>query len=174
MEILGEFFEQDVTGSQAEEGEILYKIRKAARAVIFNRDREIAVMFVSRDGYHKLPGGGVERDEDLEMALKREVAEEMGCNIEIRPQSIGVIIEYRNSHKLLQISYCFIADAVGDKPGEISYTEREKEQGLQLEWMRLDEAIEVLGKEAPTEYVGQFIHKRDLLFLQRAKEIINQ
>ncbi len=55
--------------------------RIAVRAVIFDRDGNVAMLAVTRDGYHKLPGGGVEEGEDLHEALARECLEEVGCTI---------------------------------------------------------------------------------------------
>lgn len=173
MQILGEFYEQDVNGSESAGGEILYKVRKGVRALVFNWNGEIAMMFVSKDDYHKLPGGGVKRGEDLESALKREILEETGCEIKIKPKSVGMIIEYRESRNILQISYCYVAEVVG-RPGEPSFTEREKEKGFELEWMKLDDAIEVMEKEKPDDYIGQFVKKRDLLFLHKAKGMIDR
>lgn len=42
-----------------------YHHRKAARAVVLDSDGSVALLHVSKFGYHKLPGGGVEENEDL-------------------------------------------------------------------------------------------------------------
>lgn len=165
MELLGEFYEREA--DLAPNGEIRYKLRKAVRALVFDSDREMAVMYVAKHGYHKLPGGGVEKDESLVVALERGVREETGCRIVVRPESLGAIIEYRDSHELLQISYCFLADLVG-KPGPANLTAEEKEAGFELEWMRLPDAVATLEKDVPLDYVGIFVRRRDLLFLETA------
>lgn len=90
----------------------------------------------------------------------------------MRPGSVGAIIEYRDSKKLLQISYCFLVDAVGDRSA-VEFTEEERQRGAELEWMRLEDAIAALEKDTPTDYAGQFIRKRDLLFLEKAKELLD-
>lgn len=102
----------------------------------------------------------------------RAVREETGCDIAVRPGSVGAIIEYRDSKKLLQISYCFLVDAVGDRSA-VEFTEEERQRGAELEWMRLEDAIAALEKDTPTDYAGQFIRKRDLLFLEKAKELLD-
>ena len=74
--------------------------------------------------YYKLPGGGVEEGEDLQIALKRECKEEIGCNVEII-REVGQINEYRKMFNIKQISFCFLAKVVGGK-GEPELTEGEK------------------------------------------------
>ena len=113
MELLLEIRESDVGLKGTESFTVPYTLRKAARAIIFNTKRDIAFMHVVKEHYHKLPGGGVEEGEDIHIALKREALEEAGSQIEIG-KGLGVIIEYRNQIKLLQISYCFVANVVGD------------------------------------------------------------
>jgi hypothetical protein len=34
-----------------------YSIKKSARAVLFNDENKVAIMYISKDNYHKLPGG---------------------------------------------------------------------------------------------------------------------
>ncbi len=52
-------------------------------AGIIIEDGEILTTKMEKDGeeYHVIPGGGVERDEDAEEALKREIKEETGLEI---------------------------------------------------------------------------------------------
>lgn len=173
MELLKELYEKDIGIFQTSKKEIFYKLRKATRALIFNKKGQIAILFVSKNNYHKLPGGGIENNENLFTTLKREVLEEAGCNINIRPQSVGLIIEYRDKCKQLQISYCYLADVIG-KPKEASFTKKEISDRFQLKWMNLDEAINTLLKDKPNNYLGKFIRKRDLEFLSKAKKIISK
>ena len=171
MELLGEFSERDIGISQVENKEVCYKLRRAARALVFNSEGQIAILFVSKNYYHKLPGGGVEENEDLLTTLKREVLEETGSVIEIRSQAVGTIIEYRDEYNQLQISYCYLADEVGQR-NEVSFTNGEKSNGFELKWMKVNEAINTLKNDRPNNYVGKFIRQRDLLFLQKANELI--
>lgn len=60
-----------------------YQVREAARAIVLDENNMIALLHVSRDGYYKLPGGGIEDSEDPVDALKRECREEIGCEIEV-------------------------------------------------------------------------------------------
>ncbi len=148
---------------------VKYRIRKAARAVLFNKDR-VALLNVSKLHYHKIPGGGVETGENIKKALAREIMEETGCTA-IVGEIIGIIEEYRDDFKLKQISYCYIAEVVkcGDKP---FFTKKEINNGFKLIWVTLDEAIKLLKNDKPEEYEGKFIVIRALEFLERAKLLV--
>ena len=169
MELLTEIYNKDITG---EENTIstAYSVRKASRSIVFNKNKEIALLYVSKHKYHKLPGGGAENSEDIKETLKREVLEEVGVNILIG-DDIGAIIEYRDEFKQLQISYCFFSKVVGEVAAP-SFTESELANGFQLKWVTLENALTLLSIDEPDDYVGKFIKKRDLTFLYKAKELI--
>ena len=99
-----------------------YRLRKAARSLVFNSKNEIALMNVSKHNYYKLPGGGIKLDEDIYKALEREIKEEVGAKIEI-VRELGCIIEYGNELELLQINYCFVSNLKA--LGEPEFTETE-------------------------------------------------
>jgi len=169
MKLLLELNGTDVGLSESESFTLPYTLRKAARAVIFNDKGEIALLFVSKDNYHKLPGGGFEVGEDVATALKREALEEVGSHIEITAE-VGLTIEYRNYINQLQISYCFIAKTVGELV-EPSFDAGEIADGFQPLWVSIDEAIALLSKEKPEVNNGRYIQKRDLVILNEAKKI---
>lgn len=144
-----------------------YEERRAARAIVFDGERKVALLHATKKGYHKLAGGGIEEGEDIIEALKRECLEEIGCNIG-NVKELGVIEEYRNDFKLHQISYCFIADLVGEK-GQNKLEADELADGFEPEWMTIEDAIRALESEASIEhYEGRFIRLRDLTFLKEA------
>lgn len=66
--------------------------RVSSRAIVFI-DRKVVLIHRKRDGleYWVTPGGKVEEGESLEDAVKREVREEIGIDVEV-------------SHKALQVS----------------------------------------------------------------------
>jgi 8-oxo-dGTP diphosphatase len=143
---------------------------------LFDEDKNIAILHVAKSGYYKLPGGGVEKDESLIEAAKRETIEEAGCDIEITKE-IGKIIEYRDkddygdSNGIIQTSFCYLAHIVGPKK-EPSFEQDEIREGFQLVWININEAIRLIEQSSPTTYDGGFIIKRDLIFLKEAKKLL--
>jgi ADP-ribose pyrophosphatase YjhB (NUDIX family) len=149
-----------------------YEQRVAARAVVFDKNKKVALLHVAKNNYHKLPGGGVEEGESLEQGLRREILEEVGCQIK-NIQELGVVEEYRNQFNLKQVSYCYVADVEGEI-GEQKLEQSEIDEGHDLEWMDLDEAIKLLEKEKEVrDYEGKYIRDRDLVFLKKAREIVS-
>lgn len=60
-----------------------FTFRPSVYAVIF-KDDLILVAKTKRTGKYALPGGGADYEDDLEIALKREVKEETGLAIKVR------------------------------------------------------------------------------------------
>jgi 8-oxo-dGTP pyrophosphatase MutT (NUDIX family) len=150
---------------------VKYRIRKAARAVLFDKNK-IALLFASKYKYHKLPGGGVEKKESIKKALAREIMEETGCTAKVKGE-VGKIIEYRDNFKLKQFSYCYIAE-VTKKKSKPKFTEDEKAEGFKIRWVSLDNAIKIIENDKPKIYERKFMITRDLIFLKKAEEIIKQ
>ena len=46
---------ENITDEEAKE----YPLREAARAVIFDTDDKVGLLYVSKHNYYKLPGGGL-------------------------------------------------------------------------------------------------------------------
>jgi len=142
--------------------------REAARAIVSDGDNKIVLLFVKKYNYHKLPGGGLEKNEDIKTALKREMLEEIGSEIEV-DKEIGEIIEFRNEHNLIQTSYIYCAKLKGEK-GEPDFTEEEIADGFEIVWLTLDEAIKTLENDRTDNYQGKFVLIRDLTALKAFKE----
>lgn len=154
-----------------------YKLRKSARAVLFNSAGEVGVQRITKFNHHKLSGGGVEQDEQLEDALRREVREEVGCEID-NLQLLGMIIEYRNhdanpDERLIHISYGYIAHVTGNN-GKTTYEQEEIDDGMIPVWLPLDKAIEIMEGENPDRYEGKFMVARDLAFLKEARAVLGK
>lgn len=171
MKQITEIYECEVTGSSSNLTNSKFRIRRASRAVVLNQEGKIALLYVSKHNYHKLPGGGIEAGEDIITALKREVIEEVGTQID-SIQEIGLVIEYRNQHELLQLSYCYVCQTAGEL-GEPQYTREESNSGFQLIWISIEDAIQRMENDNPQHYAGQFIKKRELTILMKAKDLLN-
>lgn len=149
-----------------------FSTRAVARAVVIDDMGRIALLHVGLYGYHKLPGGGIEGEEDMFKALERELMEEIGCRATITGE-VGEITEYRDQFSLKQTSYCFIARQVGER-GVPDFTEEERQEQFSVIWAdHIDSAISLLEQDAPTNYEGKFIRKRDLAVLKAAKQFIS-
>jgi ADP-ribose pyrophosphatase YjhB (NUDIX family) len=131
----------------------------------------ISFQNVTVDGYHKLPGGGVDSGESIEDAVKREVLEEVGCEMKLG-ELIGVVIEYKDKLDIIQISYCYFGNVIGEVT-EPKYEKDELEKGFVPEWTTIDSAIMQLEKDDPSDYEGRFIKLRDLAFLKEAKKLMS-
>jgi 8-oxo-dGTP diphosphatase len=160
---------KEIKDKEFPEDESLLKKREASRAVIFDDDNLIALLFVGKDNYHKIPGGGIELGEDKMQALTREVKEETGCEIEVTGE-VGEIIEFRSKFNLQQISYCYLGKVTSK--GVTNFDEGERNSGFELLWLPLKEAIIKLENDKPLDYEGIFIQERDLIFLKKAADIL--
>jgi len=138
-----------------------FRIRHAARAIVLNNKGEVALLKATTYSYHKLPGGGVETDEIMELALERELLEEIGCRADITHE-IGEIIEYRDKWEMKQISHCYLAKQIG-KQQTPQFTQSEIEEGFEVVWTKnLSSAIKLLEQDQPQNYDGLFIQRRDI------------
>lgn len=137
----------------------LYRVRKAARAILL-KDNQIGIIDVTKQGIHKIPGGGIEGDEDLKTGLTREILEETGYESKIDSE-LGLVIEYRDEFDQIQISYVYIAHAVGEQK-EVNYMPDELEDGFKFEWIDLDKAEELVEADNPDDQVdNKYINLRD-------------
>lgn len=100
---------------------------------------KVAVMYFTKTGSYKLPGGGIDEGESVEAALHREVREESGYEItDIR--EIGIVEEDRHYCAMHQTSYCFTAKA-GQFVGT-ELTDKEAAEGMKLVWVEsIEKAI---------------------------------
>jgi len=153
------------------------KSRRAVRVIVFDEKRNIALNYYPPEedhpeGEYGLPGGGIEDGEDVADAGRREVLEEVGCSIQ-NIKEVGVVVEYIIREELgrsncKQQVYCFVADIDGEK-GELCLTESEKNDGLEVVWKSLSEAVTLLTEQDPS-----FVRTRGLVFLEAAKKILNK
>jgi 8-oxo-dGTP pyrophosphatase MutT (NUDIX family) len=118
--------------------------RVAVRGIIFIDGK--LLMIENSFGEAKLPGGGIEGDEDDYTALLREVKEETG--FDVIPESIvpfGEIEEKRLSvkepmiwHQFSRLYFCEVYPG----QGTCEYTENEKKYGFHQVLYTLEEALE--------------------------------
>lgn len=151
--------------------------RKASRAVLFDNEKLIPILYVSKLNYHKLPGGGIDAGESKKEALERECLEEVGSTIEINGK-IGKLIEYRSKQRfgikrdMIQTSYCYYGNILSK--GEPDFTEEELFNGFNIVWLPIEDAIQKMENDIPLDFEGTYILKRDLTFLREFQTSINE
>lgn len=143
-------------------------VRQAVRVVLLDQDDKVAIIYASKHGYYKIPGGGVDLSESWEDAARREVTEEAGCDCEIidKLETIQTEIPVWG---ILDISHGFLARVSGKKTSP-NYEPWEVERGFQLIWFdSLNKATEHISKNVASEPGMQVLQTRDLTFLKLAK-----
>lgn len=164
MKLIAEISEGSLGIGEQEQIGKDYILRKSVRAILLNENGEMAIQYLENHSYHKLPGGGIDAGEKVEEALKREVLEEVGCNCDIQ-RPVGMVIEYRNAYNMIQISYCFVAEIIGEV-GTPKLEEEELEEGHVTLWMKPEIALEKIESDKPHETSASFILEREKVFLR--------
>ena len=150
--------------------------RKIVRAIVFDGEGRLYFMRAHRDDQFgqatliETSGGGVERGEDLVSAIRRELREELGAEVEVIC-SIGVVSDYYNLIHRHNVNHYYLCKALsfGEKhlmPDEI---ENFHLSTLQLTY---DQAEEEYERRACTP-IGRLIAARELPILRRARELLN-
>lgn len=146
--------------------------RQATRAIVIRDDNKIALLNKVKKGECKLPGGGIEENEDIVEALKREIIEETGCEVEVL-NKLGIIIEEKNKNNFRQTSHVFLVKVT--KYGEeLELTKKELDEGSICEWLDLNDAYKKIkkslekemGSEYDNKYSSLFMVKRDIKILE--------
>jgi ADP-ribose pyrophosphatase YjhB (NUDIX family) len=152
-------FGEEIKGSFTE--------RNRATGIVINDKEEIILMNLTNMHFHMLPGGGVDSNENIEQALYREVKEETGANVEII-RALGMVIENLEQRKMKQITYFYLTKVVGEIQ-QPNFMPDELEQGYQVEWYSIDEAIKILEEEKDYEV---YIKQRELAAIKEAKKYL--
>lgn len=150
--------------------------RQIVRAIVFDNDGYFYFVRVDRDDDFgkaiciETAGGGVENGENLEVAIYRELKEELGASVNIICK-IGVVSDYYNLIKRHNINNFYLCRAISF--GEKHMTEDEIYR-FHLSTMKLtyDEAVAEYEKRRETP-LGRIICNRELPILKRAKEILD-
>ena len=149
--------------------------RNIARAIVYDENGYFYFVRANRDDDFgkatliETAGGGVEDGEDLIAAIKRELKEELGADVEVVCK-IGVVSDYYNlihRHNINNYFLCRV-NSFGDK----NLTEDEI-NSFHLSTLKLsyEEAVKEYKDRANTK-IGKLVANRELPVLYRAKEIL--
>ena len=85
-----------------------YRFNARASVVIYNKDKTKVLLFkiIDRD-YFMLPGGRIEFFEDSKSAIKREIKEETGFDLEYELCSIQENFVEKGNKKIMQYCFCY-------------------------------------------------------------------
>ena len=150
--------------------------RNIARAIVYDESGQFYFVRAERDDDFgkatliETAGGGVEDGEDLLTAVRRELKEELGVQVEVVCK-IGVVSDYYNLIHRHNINNYFLCKI--DSFGEKHLTQAEIDD-FHLSTLKLayEEAVAAYGKQIDTK-LGQLITNRELPILKHAKELIN-
>ena len=151
--------------------------RKIVRAIVFDDQENYYFVRAKRDDDFgkatliETSGGGVEAGEDLETALKRELKEELGAEVEIM-HKIGIVSDYYNlihRHNINNYYLCKVT-SFGEK-----HLTKDEIEDFHLSTLRLSyrDAEKEYQKCAETK-IGKLITDRELPVLRRAKVLLGE
>lgn len=144
--------------------------RLASRWIVFDDDWKVAILYVTKDKYYKIPGWWVEEWEDLEEVLKRELLEEIW--VKVLAESKLWYIKQTSTHIWkTQTSYCYMCK-VDWKKWKSNLAAKEKADWFKVKWLDIDKAIKLFEKIETDVYHWKFMQTRDLTFLKEAKKIL--
>lgn len=109
-------------------------IREAVRGVL-RKGNEIGIIKVRKYDCLIFPGGGVDDGENLHQALKREMLEETGFNVNIKQHILTT--EYAEVD-FIHINHYYECEIVGDML-DVAYTDLEVELGIIFEWCNIND-----------------------------------
>ncbi len=152
-------------------------IRYGARGIVVNDNGEIAIFHKRLKNEYKLPGGGIEKNENIIDAFRREIMEETGCEIS-NIEELGITIEEKGLTNFCQISYIFIANVIKNT-NKLHMTKKEQDEGGEILWLLPDEAYtkvlnsvnNVIGSIYDDRYKSMFMVKRDAMILSYYLEL---
>ncbi len=137
------------------------KTRLVVRGIVKLDDKYALLKIEDNDefgerNHFETPGGGVENLETYESAIKRELLEEIGCEVEIDSILGYIDIEY---NLLNRLDRCIFISCIAVNQKETSWSKNEKRLIKGIYWYTKEEIEEIYLKDV--ENVGKMIHERD-------------
>lgn len=116
-------------------------------------------------------GGGVEKDENLEEAIRRELLEELGAEVDVICK-IGVVSDYYNLIHRHNINNYYLCKVRSFSERMLTEDEMNKFHLSTLK-LNFDEAVEEY-KRCSTSRLGNLLYNREMPILLEAKRVIER
>ena len=150
--------------------------RQIVRAIVFDDEGYFYFVRADRDDIFakavviETSGGGVEADEDLSVAIMRELREELGAEVEVITK-IGVVSDYYNLIHRHNINNYYLCRAISFGEKHLTDDEIQKYHLTTLK-LSYDEAVAEYERCRGSK-LGRIIGNRELPILIRAKELLD-
>ena len=150
--------------------------RQIVRSIVYDDKGYFYFVSVDRDDlfgkgvYIETSGGGVEENEDLEIAIQRELKEELGADVSIICK-LGVVDDYYNLIHRHNINHYFLCKVKSFGEKNLTYDEIEYFHLTTLK-LTYDEAVNKY-EEANNTKLGRILCNRELPIIKYAKSIID-
>ena len=118
--------------------------RPTGKVILINANNEIALIGNRVHDFFMLPGGGINEDETIEEGLIRECLEETGYIVSLTSY-VGHTESFRNRNSRYSTTYCYTAQPISFQ-GQ-SLTDSEKEIGVYVKWIPLDEVLALFTQQ---------------------------
>ena len=149
--------------------------RRIARAIVYDGDGFFYFVRVNRHdqfgngAFIETSGGGIEAGEEPETAIRRELKEELGAEVDIICK-LGVVSDYYNLIHRHNVNHYYLCKLLS--LGSTAMTEEEISD-CQLSTLRLtyEEAVAEYRKYADTPW-GSLLCQRELPILEQAKKVM--
>lgn len=148
--------------------------RTAVRGVIL-RGRNLLMIYSSKVGDYKFPGGGVDKAESHTQALRREIQEECGTTVAHIGSEIGAVIEYdipvEKEFDIFKMTSHYYECDVQDGFGTQQLDEYEQDLGFKPVWIDIDDAIQQNKALLESENMPDWL-KREIFVLEYIQQKI--
>lgn len=151
--------------------------RNIVRAIVFDKEMNFYFVRVNRDDdfgkgtFIETSGGGVEYNENLDEAIKRELSEELGVKVKIL-NKIGIVSDYYNLIHRHNINHYFLCKI--EEFGNPHMTDDEINKfHLKMLVLSYEEALKEYER-CKTNKLGRILYNREYPVLKKAKEILNE
>jgi len=120
----------------------MYPVRNSAKAIIIRNNKLLCIRLTDKDGFfYILPGGGQEKNETFEEAVRRECMEELGAEVIVKKlkfirEYIGKNHEFKDENH--QVDFMFECELLQEPDIKNAHNPDKGQNGI--EWIEIDTA----------------------------------